>query len=415
MGDRAATGHRGLLWMSAWGMTAILAHTGCDGTYRDGTSAGPPGADVHGGASASVPEADAASGSPSAAPASTTESPGCPSVSLTKIRGPRGGRVAWSADGAKLAWDAKNPFGPCYEVYTSNVDGTGVKCATCAIAALPNTKGQPAFHPNGRHLVFQGEKAAHSGTACGYATHPGVGGYSDLWVVDLQSGASYPIVAVANAPGIGTLHPHFSRDGKKVLWSEMYAGSSLTPGYEAARWKLMIADVTFDASGTLLVSNPTQLLPTSTSGEGFIESHGFSPDGSKVIFSANLGYGVSVSSRSDIWTMELATAARTQLTNISYNEHGHFAPSANHAVFMSKRGDDGASGGTEFYRTNADGTQPCQISHFNVPGFSESQSGFTLAADFEWSPDGRCAVALSHNFGLPLVENIWLLDFGSPQ
>jgi len=332
----------------------------------------------------------------------------CTQPFVAKIKGPRGGRVDWHPQGTEIAYDSRG-LGTCYDVYTMAPNGTGSRCLTCNRSDVPShTKGSPAYHPSGRYIVFQAEKQSHEGFYC-TGSQPGMGVYDDLWILDRDLDRAYMIRAIPDGKEYGTLHPHFSHDGTKLLWSEMYAGPSSTPGFEVGRWKLMIADVAIDDGGTLGLANIRQLAPTADSGEGIFEAHGFTPDDRHAVFSGDPGYGTSVYSRNDIWTVDLATGVLDPITSDHYNEHGHFSPSGAHVALMSA---EDLRFGTEWYLMNPDGSGRCQLSHLNF----WNPTAVTSAADLSWAPDGTRFAGYAHILGNGAPEeNIYIVDFGAPQ
>src|SRR5215470_7975632 len=91
----------------------------------------------------------------------------------------------------------------------------------------------------------------------------------------------------------------------------------------------------------------------------------------------------------DQWSLDLNTGALQQLTNTPtvWDEHGIYSPSGKKIIFMSSypyRNDPNSSKTlslkTEFMLMNADGSNLQQLTHFNVPGYSESQPTKTVAA-----------------------------------
>ena len=75
---------------------------------------------------------------------------------------------------------------------------------------------------------------------------PGAGVLNDLWLLDLQTERATLIREVENAPGRGTLHAHFSADGRKLSWGEMQEKGGLAKGTEFGFWALMVADFNTD-------------------------------------------------------------------------------------------------------------------------------------------------------------------------
>ncbi len=75
-----------------------------------------------------------------------------------------GGRLAWYAGPAHelIAYDAMvDERTAATEVFVIRPDGSGVRCITCEMS-FPKGGGfvgQPAWHPDGKHLVIQVENA----------------------------------------------------------------------------------------------------------------------------------------------------------------------------------------------------------------------------------------------------------------
>ncbi|HUP57249.1 MAG TPA: hypothetical protein VM598_07330, partial [Bdellovibrionota bacterium] len=243
------------------------------------------------------------------------------------------------------------------------------------------------------------------------------------------TGRSRLLYSVANRADRGVLHPHFSPDGKSLTWSEMIAAPSSVPGFEAGQWRLMMAPIAIDPwVGLKLAGTPVQLAPGELTGvgPGFIENHGFTPNGKYITFSANfesVARGLPVTHRSDIYATESTLDARSfgsvRLTSTGYNEHGTIGYRGDREsllAYMSTRWNPwwlsslGMAGGTEFTLARYDGSEPCQLTHFNTPGYPEYLGFGATAADLEWSRDGRRLVGYTHS-SLGSNESIWVFDF----
>ena len=296
-----------------------------------------------------------------------------------------GGRVDWSATGDLIAYDQLEADG-YFDVYQMRSDGTGKVCLTCDHPDLPNRMiGNPAWHPSGRYLVFQAEKAVHPGSSA-YA-QPGAGAYSDLWVLDLSTNRATLVRATPNTLDSGVLHPHFSHDGTQLSWSELYERASFTPGQEFGLWALHVAD--FSESPPRL-SNIQTLEPAGT--RAFYENHGFSPDDRRLTFSKGpgVGEGISAVTRMDIVSYDLVNGTVVTLTSEDYNEHGTVSPDGQSIVWMSGVG---TPSGTEFWLMNADGSGKQQLTCMNTPGHPHYLGDTAIAADSSWSPSGDRFVA----------------------
>jgi Tol biopolymer transport system component len=139
--------------------------------------------------------------------------------------------------------------------------------------------------------------------------------------------------------------------------------------------------------------------------DGVYEPHGFSRDGTKVLFSSDRGLPNTMGL--DLWEYDLKTSQVRNLTNSpeQYDEHARYAPDGSRLAW-------GSSQGIASYRTNlktlvsdaylmnADGGgKPQRLTHFNEAGFLEStplQSGIWPTT---WSPDGTQLVVAQQPVG----------------
>lgn len=284
-----------------------------------------------------------------------------------------GARLDWLDD--RIAFDMR--VGEFFALHVMKQDGSEVRCLSCGHPDLPRRHvGQPAWHPGGRYLVFQAEKETHAKVRFEQILLPGGGVFNDLWVLDLETNRASPIREVENARGRGTLHPHFSADGKRLSWSEMLEQGGLKKGTELGYWALMVADW---RDGKL--ENIQQYVPGTP---GFYENHGFSPDGSRLIFSSTFEAKKRVEAH--IYLMDLKTRKLTRLTTENYNEHALFSPDGGRIAWMTNAGNRG--GGTDYWLMNADGSGKRRLTHFSERGHPESAERKVIVADLSWRPDG---------------------------
>ena len=228
-----------------------------------------------------------------------------PAVRITALQ-EGGARLDWLGD--RIAFDMQ--VGDFFALHVMRQDGTQVRCLSCGHADIPQRHvGQPAWHPGGRYLVFQAEKAQHPKVRFDMVLLPGAGVYNDLWLLDLETNRATVLREVETAKGRGTLHPHFSADGKKLSWSEMLEPGGLKKGTELGFWALMVAD--FDASGDKpRLANQHAYEP---GGKAFYENHGFSPDGTQLIFTSTHEAKKRIDAQ--IFLMDLKSGKLTPLTS----------------------------------------------------------------------------------------------------
>jgi len=293
------------------------------------------------------------------------------------------GRVDWSYVHNRLAVD-KMGSDDYFDIWLMDIDGSNAVCLTHGISGLPDKHvGNPAWHPNGGWIVFQAEKQHHLGSSD--LSTPGIGLHNELWVIKYDGSEFYQLTTVPG--GCSTLHPHFSHDGTKLVWAETVSGPD--------DWVIKLADFVVDASGAHL-ENIQTLTPGNPTTPVWYETHGFSPDDSKIIFTANLESGQPWTG-ADIYTYDLTTGQLQRLTDTfsDWDEHGHYSPDGQCIIWMSSTGFSFSGVGdlsTEFWIMSADGSRKMRLTFFNNPNHSHYTGHRTVAGDFAWSPDGSAII-----------------------
>ena len=298
-----------------------------------------------------------------------------------------GGRLDWSPDGQRLAFDRLGEDG-YFDVYTMATNGTDVRCLTCNKDGLPaKSMGNPAWHPSGNYLAFQAQNAYQGlGSITDYFANPGIGVNNDLWIGDKEGVRFWRMTTVPTQQG-AVLHPQFSPQGNRLLWSERLS----TDGGKWGTWALKLADFRIDGSGVPHVDNVRTLQPGAQ--RQMYESHGFSPDGRLILFSGNLEAG-QAETGADIYLLDPASGQLTNLTQSmdEWDEHAHFSPDGSTIVWMTNRSQSWSMLfgvlHTDFWTMNADGSNKRRLTWFNDHSSPQFLSGGVIAADSSWSPDG---------------------------
>lgn len=305
-----------------------------------------------------------------------------------------GGNVDWSPDGVWIAYDAPNAEN-WTQTWLMHPDGSEQTCLTCENPAAPTPLhiGNPAWHPGMEWLVVQGVEQEF------YDRFPsddfdykqrimdiGVGIGNDLWAMSADGTRFVKLADVWNESRFagGVLHPHFSRGGKLLAWTQR-----LENGSNGGTWVIKIADFVTE-NGLPRLENIRTYQPAS--GAGVYEVHSFSPDDSALLYATNAdgqtehGY--------DIYTLDLATGKSTSLTDTprEWDEHAHYSPDGKCIVWMSSRGAGSTASllKTELWLMSADGGNATQLTFFNdtaSPHYSGDPYG-VVPADSAWSPDG---------------------------
>ena len=308
----------------------------------------------------------------------------------------QGGRVDWSFQN-RIAFDRKGPNG-YYEIWVMNPDGSGQRCLTCDQTAAPTKhKGNPAWHPSGEYIVFQAQKENTSGLLK-FLAAPGRGVENDLWVMDSSGTRYWKIVDVHKGfPASGTLHPHFSRDGTKLFWSQLRRG-----GGKLGVWDLRIGTFQVGPEGPYL-TDVRDMQPGPV--HKFFESHGFTPDGRKILFTAQTQTGYA-----DEFLMDLASGEITNLSRTpnQWSEHGQISPDGRRIVWATNRGETKRY--LNLWLMNLDGSDQREIVNFHHPGTPLYTEGIG-PADSSWSPDSRRLVVYGITDERETQGKIYLVDF----
>lgn len=337
---------------------------------------------------------------------------GAPGVSVVPLT-TDGGRVDWSASNGLVAFDRPDRRGE-YDVWSMRPDGSVQRCLTCEAKRrnhLPKTHaGNPAWHPDGRFLVMQVQKPGlprllTAGRRGVYFT-PGMGLANDLWALDTVTDR---VFRLTNLPfdrdgATGVLHPHFSSDGRELLWAERRRRASSVESASgddgvrpAGDWVLMVAR--FDVvHGAPRLFDRREIRPVE--GEHLYESHGFLPRG-ELVFSGTLDgqplQGI------DLYTYDVVKRELRNLTEspATWDEHGIPHPSGRALVYMSSEGHvlDPARPWhlpTDWYLMGLRTGESHRLTHFNptpsITATDRPRERARTAADASWSPDGRSFV-----------------------
>jgi Tol biopolymer transport system component len=339
-----------------------------------------------------------------------------------------GGRLAWytGTEHALIAYDAVvDPRSAATEVFVMQADGSQARCVTCAMS-FPKGGGfvgQPAWYPDGKHLVIQVENANSGHTRF---NHMSWGVDADLWLISVDGARAERIWT--SPPRHAALHPHFSGDGRLLVFSERLETPRVTrrlfhPWAAIGGqnpwdgWRMHVATVNVQATGTGVLTDHRRIKPN---GDGFYETHSISND-ARIVYSHTDGGAAYVDA---IFATAAGARAPQQLIGSpqTWDEHGAFSPNGRNLAFISSRADANwrAPGSrpdtlaTELFVRGADGLVH-QLTTFN----EKADPGMRyLVSDFDWDRSGRriaFQLAPVSGSGKPESPQIWLLEFSEPQ
>jgi len=318
----------------------------------------------------------------------------------------------WCAANELIAFCGWQLDGYC-DVFVMRPDGKGVRCLTSRAGLCPQRhNGNPAWHPSGEFIAFtaQNEDAARGeDTVLARAESksvPGSGVNCNLWVVKADGSKAWQLTDSKtdyDTPR-GVIHPQFSSDGKKIAWAAL--AGEYPRGMVWGRWAIYVADFALDDGGPKL-KNVQKLQPGQQM--NFYETHAFSKDGSRLLFSANCEPGQPVTGI-DIYEYEIASGRLKNLTNTpgAWDEHAHWSPDGKWIAWMSSTGMDinykEVRGGewrkylkTDLWIMDSGGKERERLTFFNEKGHPHYLGGRTIVSDSAWSPDGKgLVVTVAH-------------------
>jgi Tol biopolymer transport system component len=323
-----------------------------------------------------------------------------PEVRSVTLLAHDGGRVDWSPQN-RIAFDRRSPDG-YYDVWTMDADGAGQRCLTCGAAGAPTkNKGNPAWHPSGQYIVFQAQKQTMP-AMLDHVAEPGRGVGNNLWLMTAD-GAHYWEIVNADRGGApaGILHPHFSADGRQLMWTQLLRADG-----KLGDWDLHVADFAI-TDGAPVLSHERVLRPGPV--QKFYESHGFFPDGRSILYTAETATGLS-----DEFTLDLATGAVRDLTNDAafWNEHAHIDPAGRRIVWATSKGVPGPLRYLNLWIMDPDGSHQHQLVDFHRAGTPIASSGIG-PGDSAWSPDGRRLAVYVIGDRAETVGDIYVIDFNN--
>ncbi len=292
----------------------------------------------------------------------------------------------FSFDGSKLIFQSTRPPYSCDQIFTMNLDGSGVKLVSTGTGRTTCAY----FYPDDAHIVYASTHLA--GADC---PPPPDKSRGYVW-------ALYPTYDLfrANADGTGlvrlTDNPGYDAEATVSPRGDRIVFTSTRDG------DLDIYTMKLDGTD---VRRLTDTL-------GYDGGPFFSPDGTKIVYRAYhpttpeevedytnlLRQNLIRPSKLEIWVMDADGGNKRQVTNLGAASFApFFHPSGEKIIFSSNHGDPS---GREFdlWMVNLDGTGLEQIT------FSEGFDGFPM-----WAPDGKTFVFGSNRYNsAPNETNIFV-------
>lgn len=338
-------------------------------------------------------------------------------LSLRRISA-NGGRVDWfKGDQHELiAYDAiTDPATHNTDLFTMQPDGSQPRNLTGSAGLRKGYLGQPAWHPDGEHIVFQVENA---NSPHRLFNNPMWGFDNDLWLIKRDGSGAECIWETS--PNGAALHPHFNATGTQLVFAERVATGRKVTGALAAfapggenqweGWRIHLADFDLGKPGKQKLSHHRTLFAET---RGFYETHGFLQNGD-LVYSHTAEGAPYVD---DVYRAHPDGKDPVNLTGspATWDEHGCYSPDERLLAFMSSRADrtwQAPRSTSRTLRTELFVKTPTgpveQLTALN----QETPAGLrSIISDFDWDRAGRRIVFLRttlRDLAFESVE-IWLL------
>ncbi len=343
-----------------------------------------------------------------------TARPGHRAVHDVRLLKAGGGRLDWSRQGDRLAFDQAGPDG-LYDVYLMSAEGTNETCLTCDHYDFRKVNVfNPTWHPAGDFLVVQVQESAKKlGMDVRRLASPHRGLRSELWVIPRTGRGGWQLTRVF-ARGGAVLDPHFSHEASQLVWSERLTNRDPPWG----EWVVRVAE--FEIKRRLPRLGKVRTFRPGT-GDGLVIAHGFTPDDRGLLVSATSRPGLPASAM-DILRFDLEKETSEPLT-LSPDQRDDLAanvPHSDHVVWASDRNLARAGRGrrltrhSDLWLRSASGMRQERLTFFNDPA-SEHFLGEALIADLAWSDDGerlflQVVSAGDGTDAAPVTEGIYRLE-----
>ena len=306
---------------------------------------------------------------------------------------PGGGRMDWSVQGDRIAFDKRSERG-FYAIYTMLPDGGSEVCLTCPLYEFRKLHAfDPVWSPSGEYLVFTVQSNSKKlGMTAGAMTTPDRGIRSDLWIID-RTGKYYFQLTQPQQTGLAITAPRFSHEGGRLLWSERVSAR----GGRWGEWVLRVAQINIEAAVPRLKKVESY---RPGDGKSFVEGSAFSPDDRRILLAGTLEPGhPDVGMDLYLFDPESGKLQRLISTLGEWEESGEFAPTGEHIAYTSSRNlprtaprqsnvpPSARTVPRELWLMAPDGSGQQRLTFFNHPAASES-AGSMVVGDLSWSPDG---------------------------
>ena len=307
-----------------------------------------------------------------------------------------------------------------YQVYVQRGGTEDFHCISCSdhSSVPPSSRNKPmvSVHPSGRWIAVGVEENNHENMWMPASWQRGLlqsGVWLNIWLTTPTGDRWFQMTDFKKSPtnpSDGFVGVSFTPDGKQAVWAEIVDGNIFANHF--GRWRLYMADFLLGADGTPAFANKRDITPP---GARWVEPGNFAPDNRHILLSSDIG--LSDAQGQDQFVLDTKNGQLQNLTQTPeiWDEHGYYSADGRKIGFMSSypypENSRAISLKTEFMLMDADGSHLQQLTHFNVPGYPESQPGKTVAAVATFIGDGSqmfgTVMATDNSF----TKTNWLISF----
>lgn len=329
-----------------------------------------------------------------------------------------GARPSFSYDGKEIVFDQQNNDDGYFDVYIMDTHGKILHSVTDNNPGInQRNNGNAVFSHDGKYIVFMSEEQNHYGSQVQYLGNPGLGYFCNLWAATPDGSHFWKLTDIPLKKGpldptpiMGTLNPHFSPDGSKLVWSERYDNGGQ---FNWGKWRIEMGDWSETANGPTLTNVTTVFTPTTGN---YVTAMGF-VNPTTLVLSGNLSgqpeYGM------DQYTYDLHTKTLVDLQNspnvweedASVTPHGHIVYMTNYEA-KDKLNFNSADWThqpreREWWIMGFKGKHKTRLTYFNDSKAPEYLHHRIIVASSDISSDGRYLVGtLGVDFGSQTRANV---------
>jgi hypothetical protein len=284
----------------------------------------------------------------------------------------------------RIYYNQRNGAG-VFDGWAANPDGSGATCVTCGPQYPAGTHhGISDVTGDGQYALATVERSGHWPIPDGdLVAAPGAGAYNDLWLQSADGSRAWRLTNALTSGTSALIWPRFDSTGTRVVWSEQWKW-----GLPFGGWRMYVADLVW-SKGVPSLANRKTLQST-----GLLEPYGFTADGSRVLFAADVLAGTPWC---DLQIMSIPASLTGSPVRLSprdaddkgyftnYNEFAFAMPGSDRIIFARSVGAFYHS--LEYWTMKPDGSDARQLTWLSQPLSSQYMGYPSLVGGLAFDPE----------------------------